>query len=70
MFYPDQLAPSPHFGAAGASGISLYSYLALTSMVTAKDDILKINSLIESTTLLRNYGLPYLKISVKLTEHS
>jgi hypothetical protein len=23
MFYPDQLAPSPHFGAAGASGISL-----------------------------------------------
>src|SRR6266511_4403037 len=70
MFYPDQLAPSPHFGAAGASGISLYSYLALTSMVIAKDDILKINSLIESITLLRNYGLPYLKISAKLTEHS
>src|SRR6266545_4133150 len=26
MFYPDQLAPSPHFGAAGASGISLTRY--------------------------------------------
>src|SRR5512133_3857607 len=26
MFYPDQLAPSPHFGAAGASGISLHQF--------------------------------------------
>src|SRR6266545_401550 len=26
MFYPDQLAPSPHFGAAGASGISLFAH--------------------------------------------
>ena len=57
MFYPDQHASSPHFGAAGASGISLWlgSKASVVAKMTAGFDLVKARGGRTALTLYYNY---------------